>query len=919
MVHVRTPPRLPRRWHIFVALLVAGCLILGVILQAEVHTTVEAAATFVVTNTGDGGAGSLRQAILDSNATPGVDMIAFNINSGQQTIAPTSSLPDISDPVVIDGTTQPGFAGRPLIELSAANYSGLPNRGVLHITGGGTTVRGLIINRFRDPGIAILTVGGNRIEGNYIGTDATGSAATNCSGTGIAINNAPNNVIGGTTPSSRNVISGTSSHAISVFGGGGNGNIIQGNYIGTDAAGTARLGNFSGIYLGTSNNTVGGTFPGARNIISAGVYAGIVMQVDETSGNVIQGNYIGTDVSGTVNLGNTDYGIAIFGSSNNNVIGGTRAAARNVISGNGWGVSIAKDITYDRSPSSNVIQGNYIGVAADGATPLGNRVRGVRLAGALNTTVGGASTDAGNVIAFTGPAGDNGAGTGLEVLGGAGNSIRGNFIFSNSRLGVDLDSDGVTPNDPGDGDAGGNNRQNFPLITSVVSDPAQTVIAGTINSTANTTFAVDFYSNAACDPAGSGEGARPFGSSSTSVTTDSNGNGSFNSTLPAPLPAGRVITATATDPAGNTSEYSPCNPGGAVGVVQFSSAAHTVLEDVGFTTIKVNRVGGSSGTLSVEYASTDGTASAGQDYAASSGVLNFADGETIKTFDIPILSDALLEPEESLTLSLRNPADRDSVGAQSTMLLTIRDQSARPTISVNSVSVSEGNAGTTPAVFTVSLFPETGRTVTVNFTTLPSSALAGTDFQPISGSLTFGPRVTAQTITVPVVGDVEVEPDELFYVRLTAPANAGLFNGQGLCTILNDDQVTGPPRLMLEESGLDTTQAAALDSLSFLRDPFKIVNGANLLNQGADRNTRIAVFVTNLQMPRAANSPVVINIVDVNGGSHDLTAEAVRSLPGTSLIQVVFRLPDNLPPGRCVLTVKADGQSSNSGAIRVGI
>jgi hypothetical protein len=170
------------------------------ILLGSLQLTASAATTFVVSNTNDSGAGSLRQAILDANANPEPDLITFNIGSGLQTISPTTSLPDISDPVVIDGTTQPGSNGSPLIEINAASIPSLPNRGVLFLTGGNITVRSLILNHFSDSGISIITAGGNHIEGCYIGTDATGNVATNSSGNGISISSSPNNVIGGTTP-----------------------------------------------------------------------------------------------------------------------------------------------------------------------------------------------------------------------------------------------------------------------------------------------------------------------------------------------------------------------------------------------------------------------------------------------------------------------------------------------------------------------------------------------------------------------------------------------------------------------------------------------------------------------------------------------------------------------------------------------
>ena len=211
----------------FIMLIAVSGLVPGQLL-----TTGHAAAMFVVTNTNDSGAGSLNQAILDANANPGADLITFNIGSGAKTITPTTLLPTITDPVVIDGTTQPGFSGSPLIEITATNVPSFPNRGILNITAGNTTVRSLVINHFRDFGIALVTAGGNHVEGCYIGTDITGSLATGSTGNGITINDSPNNVIGGTTPHSGNVISGIGFHGISIFGFNGNGNQILGNYIG---------------------------------------------------------------------------------------------------------------------------------------------------------------------------------------------------------------------------------------------------------------------------------------------------------------------------------------------------------------------------------------------------------------------------------------------------------------------------------------------------------------------------------------------------------------------------------------------------------------------------------------------------------------------------------------------------------------
>src|SRR6266404_498351 len=133
------------------------------------------AVTLTVSNTNDSGAGSLRQAILDANNTNGLDTIVFQIpGSGVQTITPATALPVITDPVVIDGTTQPGFSGLPLIEL---NGNGAANAGLRLAAVGSSTVRGLAINRFGGDGINVAGSGTSFILGNFIGTDATGMIA----------------------------------------------------------------------------------------------------------------------------------------------------------------------------------------------------------------------------------------------------------------------------------------------------------------------------------------------------------------------------------------------------------------------------------------------------------------------------------------------------------------------------------------------------------------------------------------------------------------------------------------------------------------------------------------------------------------------------------------------------------------------
>ena len=772
-----------------------------------------AAGTFVVTNTNDSGTGSLRQAILDANANAGSDLINFNIASGPRVITPTSLLPDITDPLVIDGTSQPGFAGVPLIEVSGINVPAVPNAGLLTIKAGNTTVRGLIVNHCKNFGISIVTAGGNLIEGNYLGTDATGNLATNNQGNLISINDSSNNVIGGTTPGARNVISGAGFDGISIFGGNARGNVIQGNYIGTNAAGTAALGNASsGIFLGSSSNFVGGANAGARNLVSGNGVHGIFIHTTDPSGNVILGNYIGTDVTGNVGLGNSSFGISI-GDSDNNTIGGPSVGGGNVISSNHFGGILLSGS--NNGSNGNIIQNNYIGTGADGKTPLGNQSDGLSLSRGSNNTVGGSSPGTGNTIAFNG--------RGISVFAGTGNFIFGNSIFSNNSFsifgsrdvaaGIDLNSDGLTPNDSGDSDSGPNNLQNFPVISSVVAGTSQTTITGSLNSLPNTTFRIHFYANSACGNGGNGEGATAFGSGATLVTTNSIGDALFTVVIPGNLPAGKAITATATDPAGNTSEFSACDGNRTAGRVAFTTPVIQVMEDIGVVRIEIVRFGGTRGSLSVKYSTADITATAGQDYVASSGTITFDDGGSLQTIDIPISDDAIVENDETFVVRLSDAANIDSLGSPNQVFITLQDDSVPPVLTIENGSRSEGNTGTVNSQFRVSYYPPSGRTATVDYSTRGLTATSGVDFQPVSGTLTFGPQTDTNVIVVPIIGDQLDEFDETFNVVLSNPVGATIDGGPAVGTILDDDPA---PLVSITDVSVPEGNAGGLTSAQFV-------------------------------------------------------------------------------------------------------
>lgn len=516
-----------------------------------------------VTNTNNSGEGSFRQALLDANANAGLDTIVFNIApGGVQTIQFSSDLPRITDPVIIDATTQPGYSGNPIIEIRGSLVGSSYG---LAIDAGNTTIRGLVINNFNLGGIGIFNNGGNKIENNFIGTNIAGTEARLNSGEGIRIFNSSNNIIGGISINARNLISGNSGAGIGVNGTTNSNNVFQGNYIGTDITGMVKIPNGrEGICLCSSNpdfnvtnNLIGGTTPGAGNLISGNRFSEVTIGGFPTTGNTVQGNLIGTNATGTQAITSTGYGIEIY-SARNNIIGGTAAGAGNIITGNTFGdVNGGSGISIERA-SGNIIQGNFIGTDITGKMALPNFDWGIRIfENSQNNIIGGIESGAGNTIAFNRRAGIIISRPSFPDLPVINNSIRGNSIFFNGELGIDLTGNtgvGVTPNDSCDADTGVNNLQNYPVLTSAFSNGTNTNITGSLNSTASASFAIDFFVSPTYDNANFGEGKIYIGS--TNVTTAGNCNAEFNATLSYPTAGSQFITATATDSNGNTSEFS---------------------------------------------------------------------------------------------------------------------------------------------------------------------------------------------------------------------------------------------------------------------------------------------------------------------------------------------------------------------------
>jgi hypothetical protein len=538
------------------------------------------AATVTVTSAADNttvdGAVTLREAItsIDNGADLNADVTAqrtgtygasdtinFDIaGAGVHTITPTSTLPQITRAMLIDGYSQPGASVNTLavgdnavllIEISGASS---PGSTVFDIAGpaGGVTIRGFVINRTNQGrAVAIGTAAAsanNTITGNFTGINPDGTTLPETAATapGFLVSQGSGNTIGGTSPAARNIMGGNSCCGNSYIGLGSasSGTTVQGNYLGLDRNGTASLsdGGINGIAVFANGNTIGGTAPGAGNVI-ARCNNGIVVSGGAGGGlnNVIQGNRIGTNAAGTAALGNGT-GIGTNNGGGMTTIGGSAAGAGNLISGNSAGIQVVDGAT------GYTIQGNRIGTDVTGTLPIPNGGNGIFISTGPHV-IGGTNPGEGNTIAFNGQAG-------VSITGSSTVPILGNSIFSNGQLGISLSSTVPVPNDACDADTGANNLQNYPVLTTASSSGGSTNIQGTLNSTANTAFRIEFFSNASCDPSGNGEGQTFLGF--TNVTTDGSCNASFNVTLPVAVSPQTRLTATATDPGNNTSEFSAC-------------------------------------------------------------------------------------------------------------------------------------------------------------------------------------------------------------------------------------------------------------------------------------------------------------------------------------------------------------------------
>ena len=493
--------------------------VLAIASSASLH-----AASFTVSNVNDSGPGSLHQAINDANAAPGHDDIVFNIpGAGVHKIdIQHRALPEVTGPVTIDGYTQPGAKPNTravgndaviLIQIdAAANHQTGPETGLV-LSGGNSTVRGLSITGV--PGRTYVSF--------------------------------PENPTPPPLPTGDSIVLQTNG-----------GNVIEGNFIGVSPTGIAEGFNYTyrGIRISSDDNRVGGTSPAARNVVSQNSI-GISVGGARTR---IEGNYIGSDASGTQKSGGADsggngIGISVFALDAR--IGGTAPGAGNLIAGNETEVSLGS--------RDAVVQGNRIGPGINGNQPLERLSRGIRVGGSGHL-IGGLQPGAANEITGGITVGSRNSGSTQPRR----NSLLSNVQLNTSQTPIDLGDNQTTRNDLGDADVGPNDLQNFPVITQVTRGEETVTVKGGLNSARATTFTLQFYRMASF--------AAPSELLGTErVTTDEAGIAYFEFTFPARTEENDFISATATAPDGSTSEFFPFN--GSVQMANLSTRGHVGTGD----------------------------------------------------------------------------------------------------------------------------------------------------------------------------------------------------------------------------------------------------------------------------------------------------------------------------------------------------
>jgi CSLREA domain-containing protein len=740
------------------------------------------------------------------------------------------------------------------------------------------------------------------VQGNLIGTNATGTAAIAGSDIGIKVAPYVAATIGGTASGAGNVVSGHDT-GIEVTDNNA-GVVIQGNKIGTDLAGSASIANAtSGLEIvndgivptdaGGPQPLVGGSAAGAGNLISGN---GIRALTTGRPGK-IQGNRIGTNAAGTAAIpngrpGSNPTGVVTL-SAPGLLFGGTGPGEGNLVSGNnGSGLDVTK-----RFP---VVQGNKIGTNAAGTGPLPNTWAGVLFQTGAVGSIGGTGAGQANVIAYNGR-------QGFSVQGGTNITFRGNLVHSNGRLAIDIFTKGGT-------DAG-NGGQLPPTLTSVTPGPSTTAISGTVTSDKAGPVLVDVYATNQCQAAyGTGEAKQFLGTISVpyaggGVTTAFSGSVANSS-------VGSVITATSTVAANGTSQFSACLPFSDLQITAVDSQDVAAIGDDVATLFTVTNNGPNAASgIAVPIGAGGGPQSANDEgwldapsqgsiaagiwtigtLASGASATVCARGDIVrKEFtlvldeDVELIVPAYFSPGANVN-ELTGVADPFRGNNFASGEVTVGTATPRngvcplPTLSIDDASLTRPASGTAPMTFTVRLSKAQTRPVTVRYATANGKAVAVEDYVASSGTVTFAAGETTKTVTVPIVGSQSDEPDKAFTVNLSAPFHALVADGSATGTVKANFLLQGCP------PGSTANQRFVchlyFDALGRAPESGGFTFWVNRLNNGTPRATMAKSYLTQPESLRKVANRAYVLYLGRNGTATELSGWATKLANKTATTQ----------------------------------
>ncbi|WP_426573525.1 DUF4214 domain-containing protein [Aquihabitans sp. McL0605] len=911
---------------------------------------------------------TLRAAIQEADATPGAATVTITF-AATGSIRPVTKFPAISRPVTIDGSTAPGYtvAGGPLVRITCDDAPAVADG--LTVTAPSTTIRALEIdgcdNALSLPaGADHARIYGNEIgtdgihrayphnglygivaaaddvqiggpaagEGNVVNTqeqsivvkDTTDDHSSNqvtIQGNrvgpkpdgdpvyGIAIEPNVHALVGGTTPGAGNVVA---QAAIGIrFTDNGAGITIQGNLLGTDPTGTTAIPNNGGIdgdassgaRAGSAVPLIGGGAPGAGNLISGNRFDAIQLSVAAT----VQGNLIGTDITGTTALpnggaGSQDSAIELMSgysgvATTGTLIGGTGPGEGNVISGNnGRGIQI--DQTGYR------ILGNHIGTDATGTRAIPNGDDNILIDGSSTGPgqIGGVAPGEANTIA-------NSPGSGVHLYQAdtplVGVSMRGNRIFGNDDLSIDL-----FQHEP---DHAANGDQIDPKITSITPGAGAVELAGTVRSDQAGPLLVDVYASDVCPSAThTGEAKEYLGTISVPYP-GGNVVKAFTGSVTAPT-VGNVVTATTTQATNGTSQFSPCGPIMDLRMSARSNRSVAALGDEVATELEVTNQGSDPVlglVVPIELPSTEsavaqpvvepaqgtvtGSSWAVGSLAPGASATLCVRGDVTKTLTTYVDPYGMTRPwPTSFGATIRTPTDGlpDPYRGDDTAtgIVTITQQPngsdpdptvcGGPGVSVDDASLTRPGSGTAPMTFTVHLSEARPVAVTVSYQTVKGTAVPVDDFTAASGTVTIPAGQVTGTIAIPIVGNQADEIDKAFTLQLTSTTHVAITDGSATGTVQANHLLAGC------SAGSSATRRFVChlyaDALGRTPDAGGLGYWAGRLDGGTPRTTIGRAFLTEPEALRRVADRPYVQYIGRHGTSTELQGWAAKYQAGTA-------------------------------------